>query len=361
MPAISRTPRSCSAARVARPHGPLAPAMGVIAMAGALLVLLVLAGTAQAKSLRSYHIGNSLMVDSMMPRMSTYAQQVGVNHTVGYHIRPNSNLNQIRNNVDGSVLTSGATNTFYWTTELANQQWDAIVLEPWKNGTLDGSSDQFAFFANYATNSPDARLFVYAVWPDYFVGGAPATRPDEDTGQFADRWNRTPSNAPGQLFREAALWYEHYFDYVTAKLPGRSIEIIPVGHVLYEIEQRIEAGQFNYAGVDNIVDFYRDDLHLAGAQPSNGPGGASDPTPANDIGRFVAHVTTLSMLHRRSFAGLHPNDSLFNALPTDFTNAVSEIAWDVIQDGGFLLAVPAPQMGAAPLLLALAGRRPRRD
>ena len=136
-----------------------------------------------------------------------------------------------------------------------------------------------------------STVFVYAPWPKSFQW---------------DEWTQPITNSPTQPTEHR----EAYFNALTDNLAvsyGDRVKMIPVGHVLAEIRDRVDAG--HYENYTNFLDFYRDPTHLS------------------EVGRFVASTTVFATLTGESPVGLAPPNRWSDLAEIE---ALQQVVWDVV-------------------------------
>jgi len=161
---------------------------------------------------------------------------------------------------------------------LPGNAWDAVGLQPYNGATAGEEIQSAATMINLArTNeeNADTSFYVYQVWPSasYSTG--------ELAIDYAGKWLNTstvPSADDGVRFERQ--WYDWYLDELSAEVPDASLNMIPVGEVMLALDQKFRDGL--YSGIDDVSSLYRDNRHL------------------NNVGRYTAHLTTWSVMHKTS-------------------------------------------------------------
>ncbi len=113
--------------------------------------------------------------------------------------------------------------------------WNALCVQPC-GGQLHGKNGDLAMASNFINltlaNNPDLQVYVYAAWP----------RPGN--GDFDTAWlkkyagGNDGTNESRDYFEQMTL--ELRKSYPKLKNP---VLMVPVGHVMYELNQRIKAGK----------------------------------------------------------------------------------------------------------------------
>ncbi len=281
------------------------------------LVLTLLATTcATAVTTTSYHIGNSLTWDSQPLGVAAIANDFGFNQTVGYHIRCARALNYIIANPDSTCIDPvEAFGTF--AQALPNNEWNAVTMQPHTaNGSSTLLTDEtsiLTFIDTARSNgaNSDTTFYIYSAWPKIT--------------DFGTDWTSTVANVDTTLTIYAREYFEHLIDRVTAATDAK-VALIPVGEVLYELDQRMEAGQV--PGFTDIGQFYRDDLHLT-----------------LDVGRYTAGVTTFATMYGIDPAGSTKPDGFYDddsAFSPALYAAIHDAVWDVISANPYAKSMFSP-------------------
>ncbi len=290
--------------------------------------MLAFAPAVQASPEAVYFVGNSFTWDSSpATRVPSLSGELGVSLTVGHHINCGATLNDIWiDPADTCVASPAPFGTF--DDALPNFEWSAVTLQPF-NDALGGDSGavnrigQFIEAARSGGLNADTRFYVYSGWP------APWNDPNFD---YSAAWERAydPANT-------STTWTRDYFDQVMQGLAGDGngeALMIPVGEVLYELDQRARAGLL--PGVDSANDLYRDELHL------------------NNIGGYAASLTVVSTLWGESPIGLTDGTNM----SPELSLAVQQAVWDVVRAHPYTgIPEPAGVAGTGAGLLLLLKRR----
>lgn len=193
---------------------------------------------------------------------------------------------------------------------------------------------QFITSAQSASRNDQTEFYVYAAWPG--TGG-------NEAFDYSSTWLTAYDGTHGS--RMTRDYFERLMTglYARDDLDAGRIHMIPVGEVLFELDQRMKAGEI--AGFSDAGDLYRDSYHM------------------NTVGRYAAAMTVVATVWGESPVGLTV-PSVYGADPTvDAATAlaVQETVWDVVRAHQFT-GVPEPTgalFGTGALLL-LARRRPGR-
>jgi hypothetical protein len=299
------------------------------------LVILFSAAIVWANPVRVYHVGNSVTDTINFNSMQQMAALRGYTYTFGRHTIPGTPLGGVWSTPAGGFTSGGFG---YYPQALPNNEWDAVTLQPFDRqlragDSVDGDFDQASNFINltkrFAANS-DTRFYIYARWP---------RRPSGPNGEYL------PLNYQ-QLYdrRYTGQWdtsYEtrDYFWRLASALASEfkddtRIRIVPVGHVLYELDLKMEAGLL--PGYTDITDLFTDHIHM------------------NHVGSYVVAETFFATLFDADPRGMAVTGygSIDPLVVTEIQNTVHNI---VRVQNATRVSIPEPTtalLAALPWLLA---------
>jgi len=272
---------------------------------GATLVCFILLATAAAAP-RAYRIGNSLTWDSQPKAIEALAQQRGLKHVEAYHINCGKSLERIWTHPD-EICVKAVEPYGTFGNALSNYDWEAVTFQPHPGvkSTLATDTDRILdFIAKTQENgrNRDTVFYIYAAWPG------------QKHGAYHEVWARQIPEADDTRTLQTRAYFDHLVKRVRAKTEA-DVRMIPVGHVIYELDRRMRAGEIE--GYQSAVDLYRDPVHM------------------NHVGRFVAGVTTLAALYGRDPAGLKCPPKYYGS-GKDFTpqlyTTIHDAVWKVITE-----------------------------
>ncbi|MDX1963393.1 MAG: hypothetical protein SFX18_09585 [Pirellulales bacterium] len=237
---------------------------------------------------------------------------------------------------------------------LSNHTWDAICLQPFdrlltnideKSGVdAEGDLATISRFIKLALpKSPDARFYLYARWPRITINGkdpgydkdaydknirgvSPVTSPananpplsskgEGISGKFDDfgeRWNRKYTGG-----WDGSNETRDYFETLTRKVREAHPELkdrillIPVGHVMHELDQQMKAG--NVPGHKGVIeDLYVDGIHL------------------NNKGSFLVASTFYATIFGADPAKLPAKT--YEVKDAEFVTALQPIIWKIVRE-----------------------------
>lgn len=274
--------------------------------------------SALGEDFSSYHIGNSLTWDSQPTAIAAMSAAQGRSHEVGYHIRCGSSLVQIAG--DDITCITPVESFGVWRNALPNHNFDAVTMQPHSGSTM--LQDQTVLLemidaAIGGVNSyADTRFFIYQAWPK--LGNPP--------NDYATRWNTATVDADGTAMVYTEDYFDHLIERVRAARPDATVDMIPVGAVLAEVDARLKSGDLVIPGYSSAQDLYREDIHLH----------------MNSLGRFIAASTTYAVMFDEDPSGIASPEGFFalddtatitwdSALLTPEVQAdLQEIVWDVV-------------------------------
>ncbi|MEZ6191947.1 MAG: hypothetical protein R3C45_11770 [Phycisphaerales bacterium] len=147
----------------------------------------------------------------------------------------------------------------------------------------------------------DTTFYLYTGWMSAASAG---------TDFYGVWYDDTPVDPDADLIRNAVT-FDWIYDQLLADpdLAGVDLQMIPVGHVLAELDRRMALGQVpGFTGAENL---YRDNRHL------------------NNLGWFVASNSILSTLFKINPTGIPTNDAFIVApgqtVPIEITPALGPL------------------------------------
>lgn len=265
----------------------------------ALFIVVVLtaieAPAQEPKPFRVYFVGNSVTDTINYRGLAELAKSRGHTQIWGRHMIPGAPLQWIwEHPKDGFQEPPFG----HYTNALANHTWDVLSLQPFDRHLVgkDGDLIMARNFIDLALpNSPDIRVYVYARWPRQ-------GKDDFDTAwlkKYTGGWDGTNET-------------KDYFERLTLELrkgyPKRKILMVPVGHVMYELNQRMKAGEVS--GYKHIKEIFSDGIHL------------------NNVGSYVVGCTFFATVYKESPKGL-PGEP-YKVRDTKLAEVIQETVWKVV-------------------------------
>ncbi len=248
------------------------------------------------KTLRVYFVGNSVTDTINYRGLAELAKSRGYKQVWGRHMIPGAPLQWIwEHPKDGFQEPPFG----HYPNALANYQWDVLCLQPFDRH-LDGKDGDVAMAKNFIDlalkKSPDLHVFVYARWPRQ-------GKDDFDTAwqkKYTGRWDNTNET-------------KDYFERLTLELrkayPKLKIHLVPVGHVMYGLNQWMKAGKI--PGYTDIKQLFADGIHL------------------NNVGSYVVACTFFATLYKQSPTGL-PSEP-YKVTDPKLAAAIQDVALRVVK------------------------------
>ncbi len=213
-----------------------------------LMILCCMAGFASAAEkedpdLRLYVIGNSLTDELSYDNFLKMAKEGGKEIALGSTRVPGAPIGWL---LQHNLEKGGFTHRPYGNPRkaFAEYKWDAFTFQPFQWGFDKNIKHMPKFMDLLYENSPDCQVYIYAQWP--YNGG----------GDWTEGWLAPRS--------EQIMWREEYEDHVTwlreNYKKGKPAKLIPVGHAMYVLEQKIRAGLA--PGLTSMWQAYDDGVHV---------------------------------------------------------------------------------------------------
>jgi len=271
-----------------------------------LAVSLISAAGAQPKTLRIYHIGNSVTDTIDYRALGKLAESRGNRYVFGRHMIPGAPLSWIWGHPDSGFLEQPFG---YYPGALPGYEWDVITLQPFDRLLLgdEGSDLPTAkrFIDLALKKSPNARFYVYSRWPRR---DEPA--PGAFTLDYDRKWLRKYTGG-----FDGTEETRDYFETLTRELrkayPRQrgQIFLVPVGDVLFELNQRIKAGKVpDYTSISQV---YKDGIHF------------------NEVGSYIVGCTFYATLYREDPKGLP--SAPYNVNAPALARIIHEAVWKVVR------------------------------
>jgi hypothetical protein len=261
----------------------------------ALFIILAAAqAQAQEKPFRVYFVGNSVTDTINYRGLAELAKSRGHQQIWGRHMIPGAPLQWIwQHPKDGFQEPPFG----HYPNALANFQWDVLSLQPFDRH-LDGKDGDLVMAKNFIDlalpKSPDLQVYVYARWPRQ-------GKDDFDTAwlkKYTGGWDNT---------NETKDYFERLTLELTKAYPKLKIRMVPVGHVLHELNQRMKAGQV--PGYKAIKEVFADGIHL------------------NNVGSYVVGCTFFATLYKENPKGL-PGEPY--KVHGKLAEVIQETVWKVV-------------------------------
>lgn len=268
-----------------------------IALSLSVFVLAVpaLAADQDAKTLRVYFVGNSVTDTIKYGPLAELAKSRGYKQVWGRHMIPGAPLQWIwQHPKDGFQEQPFG----HYPNALANFQWDVLSLQPFDRH-LDGKDGDLVMGRNFIdlalSKSPEIQVYVYARWPRQ-------GKEDFDTvwlKKYTGGWDGT---------NETKDYFERLTTGLRKAYPKLKINIVPVGHVMYELSQRMKAGQV--PGYTDIRQLFADGIHL------------------NNVGSYIVGCTYFATLYKDNPKGLP--SAPYKVEDAKLAEAIQDAVWKIV-------------------------------
>lgn len=278
-----------------------------------LTVLLLNFAAYSQQTLRVYHVGNSVTDTINYKGLSQLAQSRGHNHIFGRHMIPGAPLAWIWTHPNDGFSEQPFG---HYRNALTNYQWDVLTLQPFDR-KLEGEEGDVMMAKNYINlalpKSPNLRIYIYSRWP---------RRNGDGSLDFGQKWLREYTGK-----YDGTEETKDYFERLTQELKKaypkiqKQIFIVPVGDVLYELDQRMKSGQV--PGYTNITQVYADGIHF------------------NDVGSYIVGSTFYATLYKDNPKGL--TAAPYNINNPQLVRIIQDAVWKVVSTHPFSGVVASQQ------------------
>ncbi len=251
-------------------------------------------------SLRVYFIGNSVTDTIKYEGLEQLAAGREKKLFWGRHMIPGAPLHWIWSHPEDGFFREPFGR---YPQALAQHPWDVLCLQPFDR-QMEGADGDVAmakeFVKQALPQSPDLQVYVYARWP----------RKDKD-GQldYARQWSREYTGGWDST-NETKDYFERLASAIQKELPElkRPVRIVPVGHVMNELDRRMQ--QKEVPGLASIGEVYQDQIHL------------------NHVGSYVVACTFHATLFGESTVGLSTEP--YGPIDPLLARVIQETVWRVV-------------------------------
>ncbi len=251
-------------------------------------------------SRRVYFIGNSVTDTIKYDGLEQLAAERGRQLTWGRHMIPGAPLQWIWSHPEDGFHQAPFGR---YPAALAGHSWDVLCLQPFDRH-IDGQEGDVAMTRNFVRAalpaSPALQVYIYARWP----------RKDQD-GQldYARQWLRTYTGQWDST-NETRDFFERLAVSVQKELPDlkQPVRIIPVGHVMHELDRRMQRREV--PGLSHIGQVYQDQIHL------------------NNVGSYIVACTFYATLYGDSPVGLSTKS--YDPIDPRLAKVIQETVWKVV-------------------------------
>ncbi len=245
-----------------------------------------------------YTIGNSLTDQLVHRGFDRLVESQGRTMNWGRHMIPGAPLEWIYNNP-----TVGFTEQpyGYYPNALPNHRWNAITLQPFDR-LMPSDLDTIDKYLNLLDPQNKPGIYIYAQWPKL--------RGQQDWRNYWEtHWNK-PYTGQFDDTNTTRDYYEKLVVELRAAQPDFNVYLIPVGHVMEEVDRRMEAGLV--PGYTDIIEVYDDDIHLN-----------------YNIGSYIVATTFYATIFKQNPIGL-PVPPEYQPLSNELASIIQNAVWDIV-------------------------------
>ena len=262
------------------------------------VALIATQSVAEERPLRVYFVGNSVTDTVNYRALAELAKTRNHKHVWGRHMIPGAPLQWIWEHPrDGFQEPPFG----HYPDALAKHTWDVLSLQPFDRH-LTGKDGDLAMAKNFIDlalpKSPDLQVYVYARWPRQ-------GKDDFDTAwlkKYTGGWDGT--NETKDYFERLTLELRKAYPMLK-----RPVLMVPVGHVMYELNQRMKAGEV--PGYKQIKEVYADGIHL------------------NHVGSYVVGCAFFATLYKEDPRGL--SGEPYKVTDAKLSAVIQETVWKVVR------------------------------
>lgn len=292
------------------------------------------AGTSQSV----FYIGTSLTNRMSFDGMAKLAEMGGNTNTYASQIIPG-----------GTSLYWQWTHDDGYSLNLRYRTWDIVSLQSSSrdlSGNINGTTGEdegdvpnaqkFIDLTRTRAQNAQTRFFLFQRW---------VLIPGSNEVDYKTAWDR-PYVRGTDTRNSCRDYFDQYIQAIHANNPAIAdqIVVLPMGDVMYELNDRMRDGQFSAWGMDDITDIYEDNNHLI------------------NVGEYLEACVFYATIYKQSPVGLGvptefaplPYNAAFRnqnqVITPALANALQDVAWDVVSTHPYT-AVPEP----ASLTILLVG------
>lgn len=323
----------------------------------AALNLLIVSSLASAEQQKTFVLGNSLTA-GMSPKrlLPQVAETTSNTWLVNQFTQPGAPLDwhwyvNYVNGANGDKL-----NSF-----IEEGTWDSVSLQPFGRPFIDAEAPDLTranspdfgvinsashWIDTFRDNNSDVAIYIYASYPAI---GPSDSNPTPAHGSFAEAWDASYTDFTSRDNAFSRSYFEQLVDQLREDKSSErsSINLIPFGDVLYEIDLMASNGEI--LGTSGIEDWYRDRVHLKWGLPQYAKAATFyaslfGENPENLDWRPYSDIASIDRTDLNDGEKL----SMFDAADQASVDLVNEAVWRVVQANSYA-RVPEPSVGATIL------------
>jgi hypothetical protein len=252
------------------------------------------------KTLRVYHIGNSVTDTINYKGLKALAAQQGDEYIFGRHMMPGTPLVGLWDNQDKGFTEQPFGASIH---ALKAFDWDVITLQPYDRlleGDRESEFESCSRFIEIAlARNPGLQIYIYQRWPKRPIIGKPKYDGTDKCERidYAARWKQAYSGKWGNTIET-----HDFFEKLTGRLNSafgerlrHPVRVIPVGDVMAKFDEAIIRGETS--AITSVNDIYVDNVHL------------------NETGQYLVGLTfyatmfdaDVSEIGTQGYQGIDPN------------------------------------------------------
>lgn len=251
-----------------------------------------------ARSLRVFHVGNSVTDTIRYPAFQKMAASGSQNYIFGRHMIPGAPLSWLWDHPNDGFFEEPFGR---YPKALTEHRWDVLTLQPFDR-QLEGTDGDLAMARKFIDlalpKSPDLRVVVYSRWP---------RKKDDGSLNFAEAWGRRYTGGWDNS-NESKDYFERLQGALQAAYPKLRVDMAPVGDVLLALDASLKAKPFG--SLDSVNDFYVDGIHFG------------------DAGALTVGTTFYTVLFGRDPKGLDATP--YGKLDPEVVRRIQEVTWQVV-------------------------------
>lgn len=270
--------------------------------------------TPAGKTLRVYHIGNSVTDSIRYDAIKTLAATRGDTYVFGRHMIPGTPLFGLWDNQAKGFTEKPFGASIH---ALENYPWDVITLQPFDRlleGDRESEFESCSRFIDVALKkSPDVQIFIYQRWPKREIIGKPKYDGTDKCVpiDYAAKWSRPYTGKWDGTYET-----HDFFDKLAAKLNAayegklkHPIRLVRVGDVLAKFDDAIKRG--DTSAITSIDDLYLDSIHL------------------NDTGKYLVGLTFYATMFDADVTGIGTQG--YGILAPSVAETIQRCVMDVVR------------------------------
>jgi hypothetical protein len=291
------------------------------------------------KTIRAFHVGNSVTDTITYTSFRTMAQGAGDTYVYGRHTISGTPLSGIYANPNRGFTTAPYGS---YANALPNYEWDVVTLQPFDRmmyGFADSDIYAVRQFMDLTLSNPanaDTQFYIYSRWPRREEITNPDGTKSYPPFDYQAQWDRSYTHLNwGNTYttrntNETRDYFNRLLGMVRAQYPTLQKQplMVPVGDVFYALDQKLRTGII--PELTDVSGMYVDAIHFG------------------DLGRFVVGSTYYATMYETPPTGLssasyrstqtHPGQAAqLDVTDPRFVSLVQQTVWDVVRQHPFAI------------------------